>query len=616
MSIKRLKSWLLALGMQLSVASAALAQAPAYMPGIGTLDLFAQPDLTPYGGGSNQASGWFGSFEALSWATSNPRNHEVGVQGGSRMVYSGNSAGGGANPTFTLLGTTPATTPNGGPISIYNLPNTGATAGNGILVTPNSATGLPMTLETNTASTAWIQSALQGGIRFETGYIDEDGGFMLSAFQLFDHVQSHTDTNASMVFNDPGATVYNAFNGMVLTTTPGATANSPTNISSTTFVAPTTLNLPLLNGFVFYGLPPGTTAGASNNVFPNGTQAYYAADLNGNGIFGPNGRDRGLASPYTGTNAQVDGVPDRELNNGGSTAVPGPGQIVQNLPIDYGDAVPLPLVFGNLTQQLTTSMWGTEVSRMWRLHPGPRGGNWDVFSGARYFRFSDQYNVNATGGILDASYWNTASYNNLVGPQIGYRWTKKWTRLSFSTEGRLTTAANFQTIRQNGVIGSNLTNILQTSQPVYTTVTTPAAQTAGVGVGPNNNATTGLNTGGPAGSDAPNSQTTYQTQQANNPGGGIPDHRVDQPLNLLRTGFSSTANAVTFSPLVEFRAKLNYQVFQGMTLSAGWTGIYADGMARAPYMVDYTLPSMGILANNNSQYIFVNGLSLGVEVNR
>src|SRR5581483_11845607 len=101
MSIKRLKSWLLAVGMQLSVASAALAQAPAYMPGIGTLDLFAQPDLTPYGDGSNQASGWFGSFEALSWATSNPRTREIGAQGMTRMVYSGNST-----PVGPTAGTT------------------------------------------------------------------------------------------------------------------------------------------------------------------------------------------------------------------------------------------------------------------------------------------------------------------------------------------------------------------------------------------------------------------------------------------------------------------------------------------------------------------------------
>ena len=170
--------------------------------------------------------------------------------------------------------------------------------------------------------------------------------------------------------------------------------------------------------------------------------------------------------------------------------------------------------------------------------------------------------------------------------------------------------ANFQTVRQDGVIGSNLTNILTFPVPTYTsaTVTQNAA--------PSFNSTNPLNTGGPPGASQQGASTTIQTVQPNNPGGGLPSQRFNQPLNLLRNGFSNSLNAVTFSPVIEFRAKLNYQLFHGVSVSGGWTGLYADGMARAPYMVDYTLPSMGILASNNQQYVFVNGLSLGVEVNR
>ena len=53
-----------------------------------------------------------------------------------------------------------------------------------------------------------------------------------------------------------------------------------------------------------------------------------------------------------------------------------------------------------------------------------------------------------------------------------------------------------------------------------------------------------------------------------------------------------------------------------MQLNAGWTGMILGNIARPSYMVDYTLPYMGILENNNKQEVFMHGLTLGVQVNR
>jgi len=49
---------------------------------------------------------------------------------------------------------------------------------------------------------------------------------------------------------------------------------------------------------------------------------------------------------------------------------------------------------------------------------------------------------------------------------------------------------------------------------------------------------------------------------------------------------------------------------------AGWTGMWMDGLARSPYMIDYTLPNMGIDMSNNQEDAFVHGLTFGIDINR
>jgi hypothetical protein len=85
---------------------------------------------------------------------------------------------------------------------------------------------------------------------------------------------------------------------------------------------------------------------------------------------------------------------------------------------------------------------------------------------------------------------------------------------------------------------------------------------------------------------------------------------------LQPTSFNATRNHTEFNPVYEFRAKLNYQVFERLSLSAGWTGTYIDGVARASGMTDYFLPAFRINEGRNREGVFLNGLTLGVEFNR
>jgi hypothetical protein len=110
--------------------------------------------------------------------------------------------------------------------------------------------------------------------------------------------------------------------------------------------------------------------------------------------------------------------------------------------------------------------------------------------------------------------------------------------------------------------------------------------------------------------------TTYQTQAPNNPGGGPATQRLNQPLNLQPTQSNSSRNYVEFTPAFELRAKLMYQLFRQVNLSAGWTGTYIDGVLRSSNQVNYVLPAFTLQTGQNRQGVFLNGLTLGIEINR
>ena len=283
--------------------------------------------------------------------------------------------------------------------------------------------------------------------------------------------------------------------------------------------------------------------------------------MDGDGIFGRHGRDRGTQAGAT-ILPPNDGIPDPE--NPGTPPIG----------IDFDDVVALPTVFQSLVTEQKTSLYGVELNRLWRLPYSPKGGVWEVFAGPRFIELKDQFNVTAFGidsnfqyfysTISDAA-WNTSVDNNILGGQIGGRWAYQYDRFGFSLEGRFLGAANFQNMKQTGQVGSRTNDVVPT------------------------------------------------------PGGGanatVPVR--DEVLNMqLGKGFGSSANDVVFSPVGEIRAKMKYQVFRSVYVTLGYTATYMDGIGRAANMVNYTLPNFGILENNNKDGLFMSGLDLGVTINR
>ena len=555
MSLNRTKSWLFAWGLQLLLLSTAVAQGvPPFATGeVGDVSVFAQPDLTAYDGQFGDAlrapSGYYGGVDALFWFVSAPRRRQVGLENGSRQVYINNSA-----PIFD-----PAT---------------------GNYTTNN--TGLPFAQETNGMDTGFLQAAVHTGMRFDFGYVgDDDLGYAFSGFYVNSASQSRVGQDVSMVFNEPFVTVYNGFQG------PGLNGVA--------------MELPILYGYL------DQTGGGTTGLSPDG----IPDDVNRNNLYGPQGRDRGVVTGNVLTpGTTLSGVPAREgqadtITNLGATGpfpglpapLPGTTTPAPKQPIDYGDAVPLPLIFSKLTVVDRTNAFGVEANRLYRVGTGRYGGVWDVFGGARFFDFQDQFTVVGVGGILSDSFWDTKADNRIVAPQVGVRWRRQVDRWVYSAELRLAPGLNFQTIRQQGEIGSNLTQILLNPLPTQATVV--------------------LNPSFPTGTVTPptNGQAVFQTNQPNNPGQGVAAVRVNQPLNMMPTGFSTSSNRMTFSPIGELRANLNYQMFSQVSLAVGWTGTWIEGIARPSNMINYSLPSMGISAGGNKQYVLINGLNIGITIN-
>jgi hypothetical protein len=212
------------------------------------------------------------------------------------------------------------------------------------------------------------------------------------------------------------------------------------------------------------------------------------------------------------------------------------------------------VIFNTVRAENKTTFDGIEASYLYRPHQLHDGGTLEFLLGGRYLEFDDKFLVTADGGNLADSGWNTYAKNRVAGPQIGVRWAKPWGRFELSSEGRFTAGINSQEITQDGLLASKL----QAPNPLYL------------------------------------------------------------PTQMTATGFSHEANYTEFSPVVEFRVEAHYQLTELIKVKAGWTGLWMDNIARASDMVDYTVPMMGITTANkgNETSVFVNGVTVGVELNR
>jgi hypothetical protein len=224
----------------------------------------------------------------------------------------------------------------------------------------------------------------------------------------------------------------------------------------------------------------------------------------------------------------------------------------------------LPLTFEDVKIRNSVTTWSVELMYIHRSKQRHNGGFFEWFGGVRYMELNEKFDVDAKGtpageaeegevvSILADSAWYTQADNHIIGPQVGLRWFRKRGRLMLSTEGRFFAGYNSQTVRQHGVLGDKLT----------------------------------------------------------------PPGEEFEPSVMGPTYFNSVLHIEEWSPCAELRADLRFQVTRSVSLRAGWTGTWVDGIARPSAMVNYEVAYMGINGAGNHQDVFINGLTLGIDVNR
>jgi hypothetical protein len=284
--------------------------------------------------------------------------------------------------------------------------------------------------------------------------------------------------------------------------------------------------------------------------------------------FGRMGRHRGwIFSTYqltteTQTTALTDVVmtfvdpPDpttgRKLLEGVVGTIPDPLDPTQTIDVIRD----LPLTFDTVYLRNSTKTLSVELMAVHRFNQRHYGGFLEVFAGVRYLEFDEDFAVNAIGSpVLGDSIWSTEAENHIIGPQVNARWFRQSGRWMLSTEGRFMVGFNSQSIRQDGTLGTQL--------PVV--------------------------------------------------GQAVPNFT---PLLMKTTSFNHVRHIQEWSPLIELRTEVRYQLTRSIALRAGWTGIWMDGIARASNLINYEVPYMGLRTEFNEQDVFVHGPNFGITINR
>jgi hypothetical protein len=240
----------------------------------------------------------------------------------------------------------------------------------------------------------------------------------------------------------------------------------------------------------------------------------------------------------------------------------------------------LPVTLYNVSLENSLDTWGVELNYMHRFLTDHGGGNWEMFLGARYFEFNDNFRVHTATddgthnvpSFLGGSYWDTEAQNHVVGPQIGLRWFKKQGRWTFSTEGRFMMGYNCQNIQQQVDMGPDLD---------------------------------------------PGPRTTVRVNPTPPPVNLFDfTYPPFEPKTMGHTTATHTVYAREWSPAFELRLEGRYQITRALSFHAGWTGMWMDGIARANSVIDYTVPGMGVNMADNRQDILMNGLTIGIDFNR
>jgi hypothetical protein len=146
------------------------------------------------------------------------------------------------------------------------------------------------------------------------------------------------------------------------------------------------------------------------------------------------------------------------------------------------------------------------------------------------------------------------------------RWYRGKGRWEFSGEGRGLLGFNFQTLKQQGRLGS-LVGLGRLAQ-------SPAID------------------------------------------GNTTNRPSNTPAFFDPIGFDHAFSTSVFAPGAEVRFIVSYNLTADVALRAGYTGMYNYGIARASNTILYRMPNMGITTDNVRQSLWVNMFTFGFEWNR
>ena len=129
--------------------------------------------------------------------------------------------------------------------------------------------------------------------------------------------------------------------------------------------------------------------------------------------------------------------------------------------------------YNNLTLQNSSRFVGVDLMKSIRFEPEHHGGVWELFFGPRFFQFHDRFlaagseameqlatdqatarsyspappNIVSIARVLTApsapNFWDMGIDNNLVGPQIGARWSMERERWTVSADFRAMIGGEF-----------------------------------------------------------------------------------------------------------------------------------------------------------------------------
>lgn len=141
-----------------------------------------------------------------------------------------------------------------------------------------------------------------------------------------------------------------------------------------------------------------------------------------------------------------------------------PGDIPDRLgaiPADFDDLVILPTSFRQVFVRNRTELQGIELMHTVNLSNRHRMAKHQniqttISYGVRYLRFDDNFIVNGEGGVLGDSFWDTQLTNNLVGPQIAFKWSLQKSRIRYDVNSRVMFAYNALEWEQTSALGEDL----------------------------------------------------------------------------------------------------------------------------------------------------------------